>query len=311
MKNVTTNMLNYLASGNNVLATCWKVTRQDGTILGFTDWDVDLTDGVTTYKASTGYTRTAIAGENTLAVPNLEVQGVLDSTAITDEDIRSGKYDHADVRIFLVVPPIGAGEFTNEFTTEFTLYQSALNNFNYYGMIKLRRGFTGQIRLTEGQHTTEIRGIAQLLAENFIENFTLDCQADFCDTRCKQVAANFTSSGKVTSVTNSKQFAATILSGASGATIFNFGVISWTAGNNVGLNMEVKNWDGGNFTLYLGMGRPIQVNDTFTVLQGCDHTFATCKSRFNNAINFRGFPNIPGLDLVMFPQASLQFGSGA
>ena len=29
---------------------------------------------------------------------------------------------------------------------------------------------------------------------------------------------------------------------------------------------------------------------------GCDKTFATCKAKFDNALNFRGFPHLPGND---------------
>ena len=33
--------------------------------------------------------------------------------------------------------------------------------------------------------------------------------------------------------------------------------------------------------------------DTFNVAFGCDHTQATCQSKFNNLVNFRGFPYVP------------------
>lgn len=33
--------------------------------------------------------------------------------------------------------------------------------------------------------------------------------------------------------------------------------------------------------------------DAFTVYQGCDHTPGTCRSKFNNLPNFRGFPYVP------------------
>ena len=36
--------------------------------------------------------------------------------------------------------------------------------------------------------------------------------------------------------------------------------------------------------------------DTFSVFAGCDKTFATCKAKFDNALNFRGFPHLPGND---------------
>ena len=42
-----------------------------------------------------------------------------------------------------------------------------------------------------------------------------------------------------------------------------------------------------------------RAGDTFTVTAGCDKRFATCRDRFDNAVNFRGFPHIPGNDFVV------------
>ena len=33
--------------------------------------------------------------------------------------------------------------------------------------------------------------------------------------------------------------------------------------------------------------------DTFTIYQGCDHTWTTCNAPFGNLANFRGYPFIP------------------
>jgi uncharacterized phage protein (TIGR02218 family) len=35
------------------------------------------------------------------------------------------------------------------------------------------------------------------------------------------------------------------------------------------------------------------LGDGFTVYFGCDHTLTTCQSKFNNLVNFRGFPYVP------------------
>ena len=43
----------------------------------------------------------------------------------------------------------------------------------------------------------------------------------------------------------------------------------------------------------------IAAGDDFTATAGCDKRFATCHNRFNNAVNFRGFPHIPGNDFVI------------
>jgi uncharacterized phage protein (TIGR02218 family) len=56
------------------------------------------------------------------------------------------------------------------------------------------------------------------------------------------------------------------------------------------------------------MPQPILVGDTFTVTAGCDKRFATCRDRFSNGINFRGFPAIPGDDFVT--SYAVQGGSG-
>ena len=53
------------------------------------------------------------------------------------------------------------------------------------------------------------------------------------------------------------------------------------------------------------MAEPIAPGDTFTVTAGCDKTFATCRDRFANTLNFRGFPQIPGNEVVSsYPTAS-------
>jgi uncharacterized phage protein (TIGR02218 family) len=38
--------------------------------------------------------------------------------------------------------------------------------------------------------------------------------------------------------------------------------------------------------------------DTFTVAAGCDKQLATCRTKFSNTVNFRGFPHMPGNDFV-------------
>jgi uncharacterized phage protein (TIGR02218 family) len=71
-------------------------------VLGFTDHVRDLEmDGVT-YKAASGYTRTAIRSTADLAVDNLDFESVFADEGITEEDLRAGRYDFAEVPTFLV-----------------------------------------------------------------------------------------------------------------------------------------------------------------------------------------------------------------
>jgi uncharacterized phage protein (TIGR02218 family) len=47
------------------------------------------------------------------------------------------------------------------------------------------------------------------------------------------------------------------------------------------------------------MHAAIAAGDTFTVTAGCDKRFSTCRERFDNALNFRGFPHMPGNDFAL------------
>jgi len=83
---------------------------------------------------------------------------------------------------------------------------------------------------------------------------------------------------------------------------FTAGKLVFTSGGNDGLSVEVKSHrNDGTVTveLWQAMPEPIASGDTFIVSAGCDKRFQTCHGRFNNTVNFRGFPNIPGNDFVV------------
>jgi uncharacterized phage protein (TIGR02218 family) len=84
---------------------------------------------------------------------------------------------------------------------------------------------------------------------------------------------------------------------------FTAGKLTFTAGANAGLAVEIKvhrvDEGGVLIELWQQMPEPIAEGDTFTVTAGCDKRFATCRDRFDNIVNFRGFPHIPGNDFVV------------
>ncbi|MFN7451682.1 MAG: DUF2163 domain-containing protein, partial [Alphaproteobacteria bacterium] len=77
MRSFSQGLSNHLAQEVTTLATCWKVTRRDGAVLGFTDHDKTLTFQGVTYKAQTGMTPTAVSSSLGLAVDNLDIEGML------------------------------------------------------------------------------------------------------------------------------------------------------------------------------------------------------------------------------------------
>jgi hypothetical protein len=58
--------------------------------------------------------------------------------------------------------------------------------------------------------------------------------------------------------------------------------------------MEVASFGGGIFTLHLPMPYDIAVGDTYEAVPGCrKRRSEDCNIKFNNVVNFRGFPDVP------------------
>jgi uncharacterized phage protein (TIGR02218 family) len=97
----------------------------------------------------------------------------------------------------------------------------------------------------------------------------------------------------VTAVADRRRLAASGL-GAFAAGWFERGRLAWTSGANEGRAVEVRahrvSDATATFELWQPMHAAIAVGDTFTVTAGCDKRFATCVQKFDNAVNFRGFP---------------------
>ena len=92
----------------------------------------------------------------------------------------------------------------------------------------------------------------------------------------------------------------------------NGGVVIWETGVNTGVAMEIRDFtaDDGvtieqDIELFLDLPFDIAVGDTARVYRGCFHRFLTdCRDIFDNVVNFRGEPYVPGQDaIVNYPDA--------
>lgn len=78
---------------------------------------------------------------------------------------------------------------------------------------------------------------------------------------------------------------------------YDYGMVTFTSGRNMGLSMEVKSYVPGFLELHLPMPFPMAVGDTYTRQPGCGKRLIDdCKNKFDNVINFRGEPYLPGFD---------------
>jgi hypothetical protein len=87
---------------------------------------------------------------------------------------------------------------------------------------------------------------------------------------------------------------------------FNGGAAIFETGLNTGIVAEIRDWDATTNLLTVFLPLPFSVfNGTkIRLYPGCDKRLATCVARFDNVLNFRGEPFVPGQDeLTNYPDA--------
>jgi uncharacterized phage protein (TIGR02218 family) len=269
-----------LDSGATTLCRCYVLMRRDGVVLGFTDHDEDIALDATICKAGTGLSASEATTRLGLAVDGTEVMGALSDDSLSESDLAAGRFDAASVETWLV-----------------DWSEPSLR-------VLLSRDTLGEVKREGGAFSAELRSVTDRLNQESGRLYTATCSADLGDARCTidLDTPAFKAIGVVVSLNGVSSFAASGLD-AFVDDWFTAGKLTFTAGANNGLAMEVKvhrvTEAGVTLTLWQAMPEPIAPGDTFTVTAGCDKSFATCRDRFANAVNFRGFPHIPGNDFVV------------
>jgi len=292
MKTFPTPLQTHLDSGTTTLAWCWRLTRNDGQVFGFTDHDLALSFDGTTFAPESGFTASEIRAGSDLSVDSQDAEGVLTSTMITETDILDGRWDNASVEIWRV------------------------NWQDVNQRVMMRRGAIGQVRRGRVQFVAEMRSISHVLNQTVGRTFQATCDAALGDARCG-VNLNdpaYKGSGTVVTVSGDRVFTVSGLSSFVDGW-FALGILTWTSGANSGRSTEVLSHalSGATATLTLlePPVRPILATDAFDITAGCDKSFATCKAKFANAVNFRGFPHIPGQDTIIRYAAKGDTNAGA
>ncbi len=271
----------HLAGGATTLARCFAVTRKDGIVLGFTDHDRDLSFDGTTFRADSGMTAKAIQQGTGLAVDNSEAFGALRSDAIAEEDILAGRYDGAEVRAWLV-------------------------NWTDPAMRVLQfRGTLGEIVRSGGAFTAELRGLTEALNQAVGFIYHARCSAVLGDARCRfdLGTPGYTEERPVEVVQDGRIFHFASLAGYDDRW-FEKGRLQVLTGAAAGLIGSIKNdrvfgSGGREVELWQSFGIAPAPGDLVRMEAGCDRRAETCRLKFANFLNFRGFPHIPGEDWVM------------
>ncbi len=290
-KTVPPALLAHFRGERQTTALLWRIEKTDGTEIRGTDHDADITipgsgtGAEGTYLAASGISGSQLRSTADFGVDNMNVEGAMPSDTrtvdVNRDDIEAGLFRDASVWMYVC---------------NWKRPQD--------GVYTVKRGILGEIlRDTDGNYSTEIRGLTEHLRQTIIRTYSERCQVrDFGDSECGLNVAALQQTGTVLTVASRRRFTASI-TGSNPAGYFSLGEVTFTSGNNSGYTREVKRDDEGDVvgdvSLWDTLPETIQVGDTFTIRPGCNRAASTCRG-FGNIVNFRGYGlYIEGLDALM------------
>lgn len=265
-------------SASSRLCKIWRIERADGTVLRFTEHDRDLVVDGETFLATASFDPSAIKVNADLSVSDMDVQGAFDSPYITAEDLLAGRYNGATIWVAECLwDNVAAGKDIQKF------------------------GWLGNVKEEGGRFVAELLGPERILNRNILRLYTVACAWTLGDSRCGVTLTGYTQAGSISAVTSRRVFDVTGVSVPSGeeADWFTFGKLTFTSGQNDGLSMEVKSFNGTAVELMLPMPFDVAASDTFDIVAGCNKSLGACRYRFDNVLNFGGFPHAPQSDDVI------------
>ena len=282
MRSATPALIAYLAAlraGHDapvLMADCFTLTLRTGTVLTTTNADVPVVLNGATYLANS----ILIDGLQYKCAVGLDVdkQKVTISARPTDtiggipflQAIRNGLLDGCAVqrdRAFLTAwgaAPVGS----------VTLFKGRVSTVDGVGRT------TAEITVASDLVLLDIDMPRNL--------YQPACNHVLFDSGCGLVKNAFGAAGTI-----GPGAGATLVPWASSSAAYAQGTLTFTSGANTGVTANIKGANAAALTLSYPLPSVPAAGDGFTAYQGCDHTLATCRAKFNNGANFRGFPFVP------------------
>ena len=258
-------------------ANLWKLTKKDASVLRFTDFQKQIEFEGNTYNPIAVADQSAVVAAEGLSERNRSFAGYLSSSALTEDDLRSGLYNDATVQHYQV-------------DWKYPWQGSLLSNTFFITEIK----WTGQT------WEADLNGLTTKLRQFKGMTISRNCRFVLGDTNCGIDLSAYTDTDSVASVTTQRR---SITSGITGKAdnYYADGMLTFTSGANSGRKYEVISSleTAGAITFLLPTFFDIEVNDDFIITPGCNHTDNHCKGNNNrpwatNYLNFGGFPDVPG-----------------
>ncbi|MFQ3664939.1 MAG: DUF2163 domain-containing protein [Sphingomonadaceae bacterium] len=255
---------------------CWRLARQDGIILGFTNHDRDILVGGIVYEASPGMIPSAIVDSASLEASQMAIQGVLSSDRISAADLVSGRWNHAQLLVF-------ACDWERPDET----------------LLPLASGRLGEIRQDLGSE--QGRFAAELLSPDLPEarracvRCAPLCRASLGDLDCGVSLAGRFRDILATTVASDLLVPQEAVSQAEKLV---HGQVLALSGPLCGLRNVVEAVDAEGLRLREAWPTS-EAEFRIRIWEGCNKMFETCRERFANSQNFRGEPHLPGTDALL------------
>ncbi len=275
MKTLDPALQAHFQTGLTTLCYCWRLTLSSGEKQGFTDHDTAVVFDGTSFEAQAGFTASEIESSLGLSVDNLEASGALSSAKLSDTRLASGDFDHAQIEVWKV------------------------NWANPAQRVLERRGHLGEVTFGQGAFKAEVRGLAHLMNQKKGRLYHHSCDALLGDARCGVNSAAFTTMATISAVRESSFDVTGIAAFANDW--FSRGTLRFLSAANLGRQLDIKRHRAGaaaRIDLWSSPKFVVSAGEQVSLVAGCDKQLETCRAKFSNAVNFRGFPHMPGNDFV-------------
>lgn len=277
MKTIPAALAEHLKGDATTTCHCWKVTLKDGVTIGFTDHDEMIVFGGTSYLAASGFAASDSDSETGLGASAGEVAGGFSSEAIAEDDLAAGRFDGARVELFLV-------------------NRQAPDQHMLLNMREI-----GEVTRAGGAFRAELRSLAHRLGQPQGRVYGRRCDAALGDRRCGVDLEPLSGHGSLAAVDASGGLLVSGLDAFADG-FFSRGKLRFLAGLLAAKSFDLdghERRDGGvHLSFWLPPEQLPSPGDIFSVTAGCDKSFTTCRAKFTNHLNFRGFPHLPGADFA-------------
>lgn len=251
------------------MATCWRMKLSNGKLLCFNDSDQNFMYEDDLYFCGANFTPNSVMSSNELAQDNFSISGIIDDHFISKKALMSGEFSNAYLEVFLV----------------------DLEDLNKKRVI-LKTGWLGEIKYTNNSFVASVNSLSAKTNSLLGRCYSSSCRAEFGDQFCKKDKDQYSVKGEIIQLLGNNSFIDYNRNEPND--YFTKGFLIFLSGENKDIKYNVCAFVDNKIYLDSFINLKMKIGDKYIITAGCDHSIKACIDKFNNAINFRGEPYIPG-----------------